>query len=373
MSARLIAVVGLLWPSAANAAEPMIRLASGEKGKPAVIEVAGLDAVILQKLREHPPADWSAVFAVRVGSARTAMLGAYQVDDNTIRFEPRFPLVPGLVYRVTFDPSAATGGKAMTAEVSVPKPPTAATTVVEQIYPTRSDLPENQLKFYLHFSKPMSRGEAYRRIRLLREDGTAVESPFLELDEELWTPDGKRFTLFFHPGRVKRGLKPREALGPILEEGKRYSLVVDAGWPDEDGNPLKSDFRKSFSAGKPDDEQPNPIKWKVQQPKAGSDAALVVEFPESLDHALLQRMLWVVDAENRRVPGTIRIGKHETVWGFRPDKPWSAGTYRLMINTALEDLAGNSVASPFEVDVFRKVERREEKTVALSFVVASRP
>ena len=49
-----------------------------------------------------------------------------------------------------------------------------------------------------------------------------MDAPFLELDEELWSPDGTRFTLVFDPGRIKRGLKPREEAGPILEAGKSY-------------------------------------------------------------------------------------------------------------------------------------------------------
>src|SRR5207302_1594426 len=123
-------------------------------------------------------------------------------------------------------PSAA-GRKLPTTEavVGLPKPQTPPTKLV-QVYPTADVLPENQLKFYLHFSAPMSRGEAYRRVHLIGEDGKEVETPFLELEEELWDGEGTRFTLFFHPGRVKRGLKPREEVGPTLEEGKRYTLVV---------------------------------------------------------------------------------------------------------------------------------------------------
>jgi hypothetical protein len=41
-----------------------------------------------------------------------------------------------------------------------------------------------------------------------------------------------------------------------------------------------------------------------------------------------------------------------------------------MVDTALEDLAGNSVASPFEVDVFRQVQKKiEVKVVSVPFAV----
>ena len=58
------------------------------------------------------------------------------------------------------------------------------------VYPSRAMLPENLLRLYIHFSAPMSRGEAYRRIRLLDATGKPVDDPFLELDEELWSRDG---------------------------------------------------------------------------------------------------------------------------------------------------------------------------------------
>ena len=86
----------------------------------------------------------------------------------------------------------------------LPKPSSIATKVAA-VYPSKSALPENQLKFYVHFCAPMSRGEAYERIHLSNERGEEVEFPFLELGEELWDDSGTRFTLFFDPGRIKLG------------------------------------------------------------------------------------------------------------------------------------------------------------------------
>ena len=75
----------------------------------------------------------------------------------------------------------------------------------------------------------MSRGKAYRRVHLLDADGKEVDRAFLELGEELSAPDGKRFTLLIDPGRIKRGLKPRKDLGPVLEQGRltRSSLTAN--------------------------------------------------------------------------------------------------------------------------------------------------
>jgi hypothetical protein len=203
----------------------------------------------------------------------------------------------------------------------------------------------------------MSRGEAYEHIRLLDAGGKPVEHVFLKLDEELWDPHGQRFTLFFDPGRIKRGLKPREEAGPTLEEGKRYTLEIDRKWPDAQGNPLRQSYRKSFRAVAPDDVQPDPKTWKVVAPPAGSRAPLTILFPESLDHALLERLLWVVDEHGQDVAGMASAADSETRWQFTPQQPWPAGVYRLVADTALEDLAGNSIAHPFEVDVFKPIRR----------------
>ena len=138
------------------------------------------------------------------------------------------------------------------------------------IYPSAAELPENQLRFYLHFSAPMSRGELYDHVRLLRADGTQVEGAFLEIGEELWDAAGTRLTLLFDPGRMKRGLKPREIFGPVLEDGKKYRIVVDAKWHDADGQPLAAQFVKEFTAGPMNETAIDHKAWKISPPKAGT-------------------------------------------------------------------------------------------------------
>ncbi len=49
---------------------------------------------------------------------------------------------------------------------------------VTEVYPSAAVLPENLLRFYIQFSAPMSRGEAYRRIKLLDAGGKPVDGRF---------------------------------------------------------------------------------------------------------------------------------------------------------------------------------------------------
>jgi hypothetical protein len=360
---------------------PTIRLNS-DAAK--TIDVAGLSAKDLEAIGKLALKDdeWHALFSVYVAPAKgkergPALLGAYRIEDGSLRFEPRFPLAPGVRYQVVFEPAlvltrAALKEKTLEKDLLLPKPKTEPT-VVTQVFPTADQLPENQLKFYIHFSAPMSRGDAYKHIKLLNDKGKAVDLPFLDLDQELWDSTAQRLTVFCDPGRIKRGLKPREEFGPVLEEGKSYTLLIDRDLEDANGNRLKESFKKTIKALAPDDKQPDSKTWKVQAPAAGTRAPLIVTFPKSMDNALSQRLVWVIDDHGRRLAGAVAVTEKETVWQFTPEKAWEAGTYQLVADTRLEDLAGNSIARPFEVDVFRPVQREvKAETVKLPFDVKLR-
>ena len=201
-------------------------------------------------------------------------------------------------------------------------------------------------------------------------DGKPVADPFLELDEELWSKDQKRFTLLFDPGRIKRGLRPREEAGPVLEQGKSYTLHIDQGWLDARGIPLAGGYQRTFTVGPADETPPDPKAWKIHPPKAGTSEPLRVEFNEPLDHALGLRLISVTGPGGGWLEGTARLEAGETRWIFTPRSAWSAGDYRLVIGTDLEDLAGNSVGRPFEVDMVGPISRKlTTETVRLPFRV----
>lgn len=149
------------------------------------------------------------------------MLGRVEVREGGLVFHPRFPLVPGLPYRVLVNDTVIT--------ITLPKPATAETSVA-QVFPTADTLPANQLKFYLDFSAPMSVGDVYRHIHLLDEAGHEVPRAFLQTAHELWDARRQRFTLILDPGRIKRGLRANVEAGAPLREGERYRLVIDASW-----------------------------------------------------------------------------------------------------------------------------------------------
>jgi hypothetical protein len=359
-----------------------LRIQLSGKTSPSV-EVSGLsrdDLAALAKLALQAEA-WSRVFAVYVVPANgrtpgSPILGEYRIESGVLRFVPRFPFVPGVSYRAVLHPASLPNRAPKQSPVettfTLPKVKSEPARLVH-VYPSANRLPENQLKFYFHFSAPMARGNVYRHIHLLDEKGREIELPFLELDEELWDRSCQRLTVFCDPGRIKRGLKPREEVGPVLQEGKHYTLLVDASLEDANGNHLKEAFRKEFVALAPEDGRVDPKTWKLQLPPAGSREPFSVTFPKPLDHALLQRLLRVTDSRDREVRGEVTLDGEETIWRFAPADSWKPGAYQLVVDTRLEDLAGNSIARPFEVDVFHPVQREiRTTTVQMPFEIRAR-
>jgi hypothetical protein len=293
-------------------------------------------------------------------AALTPLAGTTEATADGLRFTPRFPPQPGTRYRLIFD--------TFTAELGLPKTPPPTPTEVLMIHPTADTVPENLLRVYLHFNAPMSRGEVYKFVKLMRSDGTEVTDAFLEIGEELWTADGTRLTLLFDPGRVKRGLKPREVAGPILETGKKYEVVVSKEWPDAHGFKLKADKRWAFAAADPDDTPIDPARWTLTPP--GRKGPLHVDFDKPLDHALISRMVWVEKGGKRLELPTGVADKATAVDIGGGNSVWEPGKYTLVIDTRLEDVCGNRVGRAFEVDVLNPpTQKIEVKTVTREFEV----
>ncbi|MDC0503553.1 hypothetical protein OAN94_04690 [Verrucomicrobiales bacterium] len=304
--------------------------------------------------------DWETVFTVHLDSVELEqalimppMAGSYTLLDGILTFQPRFPLQAGQRYRASL---RVGDEEPLVALNEVPREKTVSTTTVDTVYPTADNVPENLLKFYLHFSAPMSRGHIYDYIHLMDDMGQEIELPFLELDEELWDREMKRVTLFIDPGRIKRKVKPLEEIGPSLIEGKTFKLVIDAAWEDADGLPLAEGYVKAFRVGAGDRSVPNPKLWTPVLPDVGSMGKLQLRFPEPMDHALSVRLIRLENAKGVTVEGAVSMAAAEQVWEFKPEIVWKAGDYRFRVLSTLEDLAGNQIGKPFEVDLFEEID-----------------
>ena len=373
MIARLLLI--LLWTTglAANAsAQVTIKLLPSKEPSSALIAVEGCSIDTLKAFAQCTERQQQALLQIFVKSAleqpaTPAVLGTATATDKAIHFKPRFPLVPGVEYLVRFRTDSKQEWQ--TQVVGLPKKQLVPSSFVKEIYPTAAVLPQNLLKFYVYFSAPMTQGEAYEHIELQGPDGKRVARPFLEIEEELWDKSGQRLTLLLDPGRVKRGLVPREEDGPILSAGSSYRLIIKSSWPDAQGAMLTKSHIKTFTVGPEDFKQPSEASWKIKSPKSKTRDPLIFIMPESMDHATFTRGVTIENDKGQIVLGEFTFSQAETQAHFTPLKDWRPGLYDVRILKRIEDLAGNSIDRPFELDRFETVATSPNEKASLTIEI----
>jgi hypothetical protein len=332
------------------ASGPELTVDSPWDGRPHRVSVRGLAPDALTGLRAAGPASWPEALAVRTGvagphSGLPAVAGAYALDEEGLHFTPHFAFVSGLRYSVRFRWGAIASERVF--ETSGPPAPAPRVTAV---HPSGAELPANALRLYVQFDSPMAVRGAQRHVRLLDGAGRDVPLAFVDLGDGLWDAERTRLTLLFHPGRVKRGIAPGERLGPPLRAGAEYRLVISSRLASSAGVPMGADFVRPFRAVDADREPPDLSRLVVRPPDTVT-APVRIELPEPLDHALLQRWVWVEDETGERVDGTAEVEHGERVWFFRPARPWRPGRYAVRVAPALEDRAGNRFDRAFDRDL----------------------
>lgn len=287
------------------------------------------------------------LLSVRLADQNVAILGNYKRIDDNIVFEPLIPFTRGLRYVLWLKNKRLS-------EITIPGLATGDKPALLAIYPSGDSLPDNLLKIYLHFSRPMREGQSQKYVALVKNRTDTLPGVFLDLQPELWNADRTVLTLWLDPGRIKRDLQPNKRLGVPLQAGSRYQLIVLADWPDQQGATLAKTTTKPFSTVQRDSLSPMPARWQIHQPQAGSVQPLDVAFGEALDYSLLTETLHVMNEAGETVSGKWHLADREKRALFIPGEAWKAGLYRLRIESRLEDLAGNNLSRPFDRNLTRK-------------------
>ncbi|MEM9523978.1 MAG: Ig-like domain-containing protein [Pseudomonadota bacterium] len=267
------------------------------------------------------------------------MLASFARHDGRIVVTPRFPLRAGLDYVLDLGPHRLV--------VALPAPEAKRPTLTA-FAPAQAVIPANTLRLYLQFSEPMARGRLRETVTLLRGDGTEVNSPFLTLEAELWDPSQTRATLLLDPGRIKQGVGPNVEAGAPLDPGENYRLIVSGRMESAKGVPLGTEAAMTFRAGPAERRAIDPGSWRILTPKPGGHAPLAIAFDRIMDGAALPRRLTLQDPRDRIVRG--RVTTDGGGWSLTPEDPWQFGTYRLVVDPALEDVSGNTLGAPFDAD-----------------------
>ena len=364
---------GANFCSAANAQDPSCQIQLGQISNHTNVFVDGLTkSQLLLAKNELATSNARAakLFSVYLRSdsnRETPLFGTRQVEAAQLIFQPRFPLKPGVEYTAVLLIESTSMTVDLQLPVATEKP---APTLVTAIFPSGERLPQNLLRFYIHFSQPMSRGDSYTHIELQDSDGNCVKSPFLELPQELWDPQQSRFSLLFDPGRIKKELSPRRDLGPPLLPGRSYTLVVNDTWRDAQGNQLAEVARKTFLVDPPLETQLELQNWNFDFPvQAGQRSPLKIQFDRPMNRGMLLDAIRIRTIDDE-VTGTIEVVDQESGWEFTPDKPWQAAEYKVVFDSEIEDLAGNRLSRPFEVDLTQPPQKPLNSNFSVKFVIA---
>jgi hypothetical protein len=273
------------------------------------------------------------------GYGPNAVQGRHTVEGDYLVFSPYFPFERGMTYVVRTN---RVEGYSYQSFVLGEKPIVNQAKVV-RIYPSGSQLPENLLRFYIYFNTPMQRGQALKHIQLIDSTGNIDHHVFMEFKQELWSPDGKRLTILFDPGRIKRGVSTNMELGSALLEDNQYHLTISTAWQDVYGQPLSEKTMKEFVVVKAYRQHLKANRLQIDKPKANSDDTLSIHFDRVMDHALVQSMIQIRDEERNLIVGRWITLEQEQLIQFIPEKNWQTGRYQIVIDSRLEDVAGNNL------------------------------
>lgn len=282
-------------------------------------------------------------------------------NDGYIVFKPLIAFTHGLKYEIFFS-SKRIG------EFEIPALTGEDPAEITAVYPTADTLPENALKLYIVFSRPMQEGQALHNISFIKNNKDTIPV-FLDLDQELWNKERTILTLWFDPGRIKRDLLPNKNLGTPLQQNNRYKLIIDKNWRDERGLGIRSNYEKIFFVGKRDSESADPANWNLDLPKTSTKDTLIFHFQESLDYLLLKNAIYITNNNGSLVNGSFEPAAKETILRFIPSEQWEPADYTINIEARLEDLAGNNLNRLFDRDLTKPNKSDQQKVFTKKFRV----
>lgn len=223
------------------------------------------------------------------------------------------------------------------------------------ISPAAEALPANVLRFYITFSEPAEADFERSHLSLRAATGALVGDPFLVLNEELWSPDGRRLTILMEPGRIKRGMGSEALHPPALIPGMTYRLAVATGG---------ETFAKSFGVLPPVLDPLDERRWRLARPVAGTRRRLAVTFDRVMDTAIVADEVEVRGPEGQPTPGAFEPTPDGRRLFFRPTAAWRDAEHQLVFSRRLEDICGNRLGEALD---HRVTERQRSRYGILTF------
>lgn len=330
---------------------------------------------------DHMPAqgDPSDYLQVYVGSreeccdGKLPVAGKYSATEHAVTFDPAFDFQADQTYtvRTLVTPPQNNSVPATYTEFVIPQNTAPEKPGIVAIYPSGEFIPENTLRFYLHFSTPMKPHVSSRFIKLLDANGTPDDSAFMTFKQELWSEDRKRLTMLIDPGRIKRGVTQNLTLGPALVESQDYSIVIEKGWQSATGTLTTPRFEKSFTVSSGLRSLPDTKHWQIQPIRGRTHDPLLIEFDRPFDHQSAQHSITVHDEHGQLIEGEVSVLNNEKTWRFSPYQRWKNRQIKIYVDPRLEDVAGNNFIDLLDHSFNKTAEYTGRKTIVLEHTPTS--
>lgn len=291
------------------------------------------------------------------------ILGELNTEGADITFTPVIPFTNGVHYQILKN-------QQVVGEFSIKESTPSTPPKVMAVYPKLDTVPENLLKMYIVFSKPMQEvRNSLDFITVINQKTQKEEDIFLSLETELWNADHTELTLWLDPGRIKKDLVPNRNLGIPIKRGNNYELILSSEWSDADGNPLGKEHRKKIVVIAPEVQMLSVKNWDVTMPTAKSKEALGIAFGTYLDAMLIEKNIHIINANGQTIQGGfLTMGSSKSTL-FIPKEHWKKGNYKLIVQSSMEDLAGNNFNRLFDTDLQRKKTTVDSATKTISFKI----
>ena len=207
----------------------------------------------------------------------------------------------------------------------------------------------------------------YAKVDLLDQNGKPVDRAILKEIPELWNHDFTQLTIWIEPGRIKRGLGPNIELGPVFQLGEKYSLRISEHFRDENGIEMDQQYVKSFVVGEADRSKLNIDDVLVNY---GPDVDQVrLKFAEPIDISSSISNLIITDVNHDVISGFWQLSEGDMELIFTPHSVFKAGHYQVVLNSVIEDLAGNNFNRNFDQKLREKREKETAEQFSLVFKV----
>lgn len=287
--------------------------------------------------------------------ATVPVSGSYTITGRELSFLPTYTLGDGKEFEVQY----RTGGQPVTKRFIMPsKPKPTATASVITAYPRVDTVPYNTLFFHVRFSEPMLEDkDAYHYVKVYDEHGAERERAWRQ--KSFWLDSNKVLVLMIHPGRVKTGIHYE---GPLFDSGRRYTIKVDTGIRDVNGQALNVAYTQQYYVGGEDRTCPKAEIAHKLLPKDKTREPILLSFSEYMDHASVTEGTNIYDHTGKHIPCIVSALADDSHYQVMPLQKWQKGKYTLVLKSAVYDIAANRIGRPFETTSIEELEKGELNT-----------